>query len=159
MRETRSIVAIAVLALVVALVAGIGVVAAKGTPTPNVDTIVLYSGDDGIVQGFDLQNKDKDEMSISVVKDLLTDLGGGAVGEHDWLCGQSTLAWYCTGAISLGDAAPSGAGTITVAGLFRGFSGELMAVTGGTGAYAGANGTVVLTVEGERFVRTITLTK
>ena len=70
---------------------------------------------------------------------------------------MSDLASYCTGAIALSDAARTGAGTIIFAGLFEGFKGESLAVTGGTGSYAGAQGTMVLKVEDGRFVRTVKL--
>ena len=50
------------------------------------------------------------------------------------------------------------AGTITVTGLFKGFSGEESAVVGGTGAYANVDGTAVASVEDDGFVLTVELT-
>ena len=50
-----------------------------------------------------------------------------------------------------------GVGTVVATGIFRGFSGEQLAVTGGTGAYAGATGTVTLSVEDGKFAATFDL--
>jgi hypothetical protein len=157
MRGTRSIGAMAAGALLTALVLGAGAVAGKGQTLGGQSTIVLYSGDDGIQQQFKLRNKDGDKATIGAVRDRLTNAAGLSVGKHHWQCLQSSVAWYCSGVLDLNAAAPSGAGTITVAGLFEGFSGESFAITGGTGAYTGAEGKVVLTVEDGRLVRTVKL--
>lgn len=155
MQASRSIAKVSLMVLVAMLVVGAGAVAAKAPPPTN--AFVLYSGDDGVVQGFALRNHDKDEASISAAKDQLTDANGTTVGEHNWQCLESSLAWYCTGVIALTSASQQGAGMIMVAGLFEGFNGESLAITGGTGAYAGARGTVVLTFDGARFARTVKL--
>ena len=144
------------LALLTATVAGGSAFAASGQATQTQDRIVLYSGDDGAAQRFKLRNRAGDEASIGMATDSLTNAHGKAVGEHLWQCMNSSLAWYCTGVIALTDAARSGAGTITFAGLFEGFNGESLALTGGTGSYAGAEGTVVLSIGG-RFVRIVKL--
>ena len=144
------------MALLAALVAGVGAVAAKGPASLTQDAIALYSGE-GAQQGFGLRNRNGDRASIGVVRDQLTNANGKAVGKHHWQCLSSSLASYCTGAIVLSDAAQTGAGTIIFAGIFEGFNGESLAVTGGTGSYAGARGTMVLKVEDGRFVRVVKL--
>ena len=116
--------------------------------------MVLYS-DGGIGQGFDLENQEGDEATLSVTRDRLQDADGRPVGRHLCHCMQSDFAWYCSGVIVLLDTALTDAGTILVDGLFKGFNGESLAITGGTGAYAGARGTVSLTVKQGRFARTV----
>ena len=49
-------------------------------------------------------------------------------------------------------------GTIVATGIFGGFSGESLAVTGGTGAYANVRGYTVLSVDGDAFIHTLHLT-
>ena len=123
MRATRSIAVMAVVTFTAALVAGVGAVAATGPATLNQDAIVLYS-DEGDGQGFKLRNASGDRATMSIVKDELTNANGKAIGEQVWQCLASDVAWYCTGVIALTDAARTGAGDITFAGLFDGFNGE-----------------------------------
>ena len=156
MRATRSIALMAVATFTAALVAGVGAVAATGPVTLSQDAIVLYS-DEGDGQGFKLRNGSGDRATVSIVKDQLTNANGKAVGEQVWQCLASDLAWYCTGVVALTDAARTGAGDITFAGLFDGFNGESLAITGGTGSYAGARGTIVLKVEQGRLARVVKL--
>src|SRR6478736_1877005 len=144
MRATRGIVAVGALALIATLVAGAGAVAARD----SAPAFVLYS-ENGVVQEFDLKHAG-DQATISVAMDELVDASGKSIGQHHWQCIRSSLTWFCTGVMALNDAAQKGAGTIIVGGLFEGFNGESLAVTGGTGAYAGARGTVVLSVDGNR---------
>ena len=56
------------------------------------------------------------------------------------------------------DAGGLGRGTIVATGLFRGFNGESLAVTGGTGDFVGARGEVTLSVVDARYTSTIELT-
>lgn len=154
MRTTRSIGVVAVVALATSLIVGVAAAAAKPAAQAPTGNMVLYS-DDGIQQSFALQNPDGDEASITVAKDRLKDADGKFVGKHHWQCLGSSFASYCTGAIALVDTASTDAGTIMVGGLFEGFNGETLAITGGTGAYAGARGTVKLSVKDGRFARTV----
>jgi hypothetical protein len=140
-----------------ALLTGVGVVAATGPATLSEDPIVLYSAEGGDGQNFRLRNGDGDRATVSVVKDVLTNGNGKVIGAHHWQCVASDLAWYCTGVIALNNEAPTGQGTITFAGLFKGFNGESLAVTGGTGAYAGAEGTIVLKIQDDQLARVVKL--
>ena len=158
MQGTRWLSVIAVVVLLLAIAAGVVAAAGKGSGGQPNDPIALYGGDEGSMQNFSLRNTDQDEATISVSTELLADKGGNIVGDQYWQCLNSSIAWHCTSVIILTAAAPTGAGTITLEGLFDGFNGESLAVTGGTGAYASAQGSVVLSVEGDRFLRTVDLT-
>jgi hypothetical protein len=80
------------------------------------------------------------------------DADGSAVGKIYWDCTNAEdVAWFCDAVIALDDAAASGAGTIVVQGLFDGFNGESLAVTGGTGAYANARGSATLSLKDDAF--------
>jgi hypothetical protein len=137
------------------MLAGAAAVSAKVT-APAQDNMILYSAE-GTIQEFALHNGDGDEGTVGVARDQLTDGNGNNVGRHHWQCMRSDLSWYCTGVISLKDTAKTDKRTITVAGLFYGFNGESFAITGGTGAYAGASGTVVLFEKNGQLARTVKL--
>jgi Dirigent-like protein len=87
---------------------------------------------------------------LETYRGLILDEGGTRVGAH-------RSGWWCTHLLSLHPGAFTGEGTVVVTGLFKGFSGEQMAIVGGTGAYAGANGYVTATVEGDEFLLVLTL--
>jgi len=154
MRATRSIWVVATVALATSMIVGVAAVGATEPAAVPSGTVVLYS-DGGIGQGFDLQNQEGDEATVSVTRDRLKDADGRPVGRHLCHCMQSDFAWYCSGVIVLVDTALTDAGTILVDGLFKGYNGESLAITGGTGAYAGARGTVKLTIKQGRFARTV----
>ncbi len=68
------------------------------------------------------------------------DAAGVRVGTIRWSC-VGVGDWPCTVIISL-----KGRGYVVTSGLFRGFNGESLAVTGGTGDFANVRGTVTLSV-------------
>ena len=87
-----------------------------------------------------------------MLKERLQDAEGQDVGTAVWHCTSAEdVAWICEAYLDLTANAPSGEGTIVAEGLFEGFTGESLAVTGGTGAYAGARGDATLSVVNELF--------
>jgi hypothetical protein len=119
--------------------------------------MLLYNAKGGDAQNYKLRNGDGDRATISMRREVLANGNGSVVGEQHWQCLASDVFWYCTGVIALTDAARTGAGDITFAGLFKGFNGESLAITGGTGAYAATRGTIVLKVDQGEFVRVLKL--
>ena len=82
--------------------------------------------------------------------------GGERVGTILWNSTGRGRNWHVTIVYRITDEA-MGVGTVVATGIFRGFNGEQLAVTGGTGAYVGATGTATLSVEDERFAHTLDL--
>jgi hypothetical protein len=82
--------------------------------------------------------------------------GGERVGTILWNSTGTGRNWHVTIVYKVTD--PSiGIGSLVATGIFRGFNGEQLAVTGGTGAYVGADGAVTLSVENDRFAHTFEL--
>src|SRR5262245_41329236 len=97
--------------------------------------------------------------SVTFIKGKLADQDGTPIGLHRSECTiAEDVGWWCTHTLTLKDGPYTDTGTITVTGLFKGFNGEESTVVGGTGAYAGVNGTAVATVENDGFVVTVELT-
>ena len=97
---------------------------------------------------------------IDLFKGRLHDVDGNVVGTHRCECINATAAgygWTCTHIFSLRPGPTTERGTVVLIGNFRGFDGEQAAITGGTGAYAGARGYAVATADGEGFHHTIHL--
>ena len=94
---------------------------------------------------------------VHQVRDAALDDGGTRVGTIRWTC-NSAIHQLCTVVYSVSDAGGLGKGTIVATGLFRGFNGESLAVSGGTGDFVGARGEVTLSVIDARFASTIELT-
>lgn len=92
----------------------------------------------------------------SQVREEALDVGGERVGTIRWNCADGT-DWHCTVVYTL-KGAPGMRGTLVAMGIFRGFTGESLAVVGGTGAYTGAGGVVTLEVSGDDFTHTFDLT-
>ena len=80
---------------------------------------------------------------------------GARVGTIRWSCANGA-DWHCTLVYGLRGSA-SERGSVVATGIFRGFTGESLAVTGGTGVFANVRGVVVLTVVDEEFVHTLDL--
>jgi dirigent-like protein len=96
--------------------------------------------------------------SITFVKGRLADEDGTGIGRHRSECTSAdNVGTWCTHTLVLQDGPYTDAGTITVTGLFKGFTGEESAVVGGTGAYQGADGSATATVEGDAFIVTVSL--
>jgi hypothetical protein len=94
---------------------------------------------------------------VHQVREAALDDGGARVGTIRWSCIDGTDR-HCTVVYALKDAGGLGKGTIVVTGIFGGFNGESLAVTGGTGDFVGAAGSVALTVTDGGFTSTIELT-
>ena len=91
----------------------------------------------------------------SQVREEALDVDGERIGTIRWHCVNGT-DWHCTVVYGL-KGAPGMRGTLVAMGIFRGFSGESLAVVGGTGAYTGAGGVVTLEVSGDDFTHTFDL--
>ncbi|HEY6567570.1 MAG TPA: hypothetical protein VI341_08630 [Actinomycetota bacterium] len=78
---------------------------------------------------------------------------GDRIGTIRWTCINSV----CTIVYGFRPTAPTGGGSIVVAGLFRGFNGERMPVTGGTDDYFNAGGEVTLSVVNDEFAHAFDL--
>lgn len=95
---------------------------------------------------------------MDLFKGRLLDRDGTIVGTHRCECVLARgYGWTCTHIYSLREGPFTDRGTVIVRGVFRGFSGESVAIIGGTGAYAGARGYAVATTEDRRFVHTLFL--
>jgi len=94
---------------------------------------------------------------VGQVREAALDDGGARVGTIRWTCISGTDQ-QCTVVYALKDAGGLGKGTVVATGIFRGFNGETLAVTGGTGDFVGAGGSVTLSVTAGGFTSTIELT-
>jgi len=83
------------------------------------------------------------------------DDSGTRVGTIRWDCANGA-DWHCTVVYSLRGSVDE-RGTVVAAGIFRGFTGESLAVTGGTGAYANVRGSIELSVGSDGFTHTLEL--
>jgi len=83
------------------------------------------------------------------------DTGGARVGTIRWNCANGA-DWHCTVVYSLRGSVEE-RGMIVAAGIFRGFTGESLAVTGGTGAFANVRGSIELSVGSDGFTHTLEL--
>jgi hypothetical protein len=110
-------------------------------------TLVLVSGD---------TLAEANKGFVHQIREAALDAGGTRVGTIRWNCDQGS-DWHCTIVYGVKDAGGLGQGTIVATGIFRGFNGESFAVTGGTGDFASAGGSVTLTVEADAYTHTIEL--
>jgi hypothetical protein len=94
---------------------------------------------------------------VHQVREAALDDGGARVGTTRWNC-IGGADQHCTVVYALKDAGGLGKGTVVATGIFRGFNGETLAVTGGTGDFVGTGGSVTLTVTDGGFTSTIELT-
>jgi len=83
------------------------------------------------------------------------DDSGARVGTIRWDCANGA-DWHCTVVYSLRGSVDE-RGTVVAAGIFRGFTGETLAVTGGTGAYANVRGSIELSVGDDGFTHSLEL--
>ena len=98
----------------------------------------------------------EESQGLDLVTACVARAGGERVGTILWSSTGSGQSWHVTIVYKITDEA-MGVGTVVATGIFRGFIGEQLAVTGGTGAYAGATGTVTLSVEDGKFAHTFDL--
>jgi hypothetical protein len=96
--------------------------------------------------------------SLDELRELVVDIDGDPVGAVFSQCFFArTVVWRCEVIAVLKDGPHTDKGTIHFSGIFRGFTGERFAVTGGTGAYDNVRGSATLTVENNKFIRTLYL--
>lgn len=90
------------------------------------------------------------------VREVAKDVDGTRVGKIRWNCDPG-IDWHCTIVYSLLPGDHTGRGTVVATGIFGGFNGERLALTGGTGAYANAQGFLVLAGDGGELRHTLHL--
>lgn len=93
---------------------------------------------------------------IDQLREEMLDENGDRIGTIRWTCSNGS-DYVCTIVYGFRDTASTGSGSIVVTGLFRGFNGERVPVTGGTDAYFGAGGAVTLSVVAQGFGHTFDL--
>jgi hypothetical protein len=104
------------------------------------------------------QSEGKGTHPINDARIAAEDQDGNLVGWMRWQ-GKKGVDWHVTIVFGLQPGTYTERGTVQTAGIFRGFSGESLAVTGGTGAYSNVRGYLKLTAEpGDVFVTTLYLT-
>jgi hypothetical protein len=145
------------------LASGVLVTASLGAAAAIVapETIELTVGDGVKSHTYKLRDTDgRRSASLDVYREPVLDADGthiGAVLSECLQWGTGERNWTCSSVAKLKDGPYTDAGTVTFEGIFRGFNGEQLAVTGGTGAYSNVRGTVVLAVQNDGFVRTLNL--
>jgi hypothetical protein len=132
------------------LMSGLLVGVSFGSPTGIAEprVITLYAGDGlgpEVSEGIDSQ------LGCQAL-----DADDDVVGAMRWNVSGEGANWHATIVYVIKDA-ELGRGTIVATGIFRGFNGERLAVTGGTGAYENVRGSVQLTVEQDTFTHTLHL--
>jgi hypothetical protein len=144
MRQKLGIAAAVAALMVSALL--VGVSNGGETPTTGPQVVELSSGE---------VLAERIKGISSQVREEALDADGVRIGTIRWNCADGT-DWHCTVVYGL-KGAPGMRGTLVAMGIFRGFSGEQLAVAGGTGAFAGAGGVVTLDTSGGGFTHTIDL--
>jgi hypothetical protein len=133
------------IATVVAALAVAGLVAGAanaGAKPSQSRTLTVVSGD---------TLQEQSEGLINQLREQGLNRNGARVGTIRWNCANGA-DWHCTLVYSL-----KGKGSIVATGIFAGFDGEKLAVTGGTGSFADARGQVVLSVQDDQFTHQIRL--
>ena len=123
--------------------------------------IELIHGDVSVADYPLRDTQGRRSATINVFRGPLLDTDGNEVGSHRCECinaNAAKLGWACTHIMILKPGPHTERGTVVITGMFRGFSGESGAVTGGTGAYANARGYSTFTVQDGDFVATLYLT-
>lgn len=146
-------------AAVVTAVVGLGISDPTSAGTVELVEIRLVYGELALQHGYRLEDERGDRSAvIELYKGPLLDVEGNEIGVHRCQCVHAAgFGWTCTHIYRLGPGPSTSRGTVVITGVFRGFNGERAAITGGTGAYAGATGYAVATTEGDAFVHTLHL--
>jgi hypothetical protein len=130
------------------LVSGTMIGVSIGTPARIDQPLVIevFSGNDLAEASRGLVNQVREEA---------LDADGARTGTIRWNCANGA-DWHCT--LVYGLKGPEDErGTVVATGIFRGFNGESLAVTGGTGAFANVRGVVTLSVSDGEFIHTLDL--
>jgi hypothetical protein len=144
--------------LVAALLAsGLFVGVSYGSTEPT--TVRLTFGELMTEHSYPLRDSEGARSAgLAMYRAPIFDEVGTKVGSHRSECVSSAgVGSWCTHFLNLHEGSFTGAGTVVVTGLFKGFNDEQMAIVGGTGAYAGANGYATATVEDGEFLLVLTL--
>ena len=96
------------------------------------------------------------EGLVDQLRESALDESGERVGTIRWTCINGS-DYDCTIAYRFRESATTDQGSIVVVGIFAGFNGERMPVTGGTDDYLNAGGEVTLSVDGGEFTHTFDL--
>jgi hypothetical protein len=129
------------------LVSGLLAGAASGRSAAMSTSIEVFSGD--IL-------KQEAKGLVSQVREEAVNAGGTRIGTVRWNCAIGT-DYHCTVVYDFKAIAPGGKGTVVATGVFAGFTGETLAVAGGTEAYEGASGSVTYSISGGEFAHTMNL--
>jgi hypothetical protein len=98
--------------------------------------------------------------SSTLLKEGLLDAHGQDAGTAVWRCSSAEkVAWVCEAYLDLVATSDTAEGSIVAQGLFDGFNGESLAITGGTGAYRGVRGEATLSVEDDKFTWTLAVVR
>jgi hypothetical protein len=125
------------------LVSGLLAGGASGRSAAMSTSIEVFSGD--VLKEGDGQ-----------LREEALDADGTRIGTVRWNCAPG-VDYHCTVVYDFNVFAPGGKGAVVVTGIFKGFTGETLAVTGGTKAYEGASGSITLTSSDEAFTHTLNL--
>ena len=136
-------------ALIAALLTSGLLVGVSHGETTTIDSPIVVE----LVAGASL--KDVTRGIHNQLREEALDSDGARVGTIRWNC-TNGVDWHCTVVYSLKGSVEE-RGSIVAAGIFRGFTGEALAVTGGTGAFANVRGSIVLSVESDGFTHTLEL--
>jgi hypothetical protein len=143
------------------LLSGLLVESGYGGPAPvaSSQVIRLINGDVLRESSYSLRDGQDERMAvITLYRGDLQDEDGNGVGSHRCDCVSARgIGATCTHILSLRSGPYTEHGQVVITGPFRGFSGERLAITGGTGAYASARGYATSTVDGDAFVTTLYL--
>lgn len=158
-RGRLAIAALGTIALAVGWLTGTSVAAGNGITGPAVIALSSTGAPEAGSRTYILRDTDgRRSGNLSVFREPLLDADANHVGNVRVECVTARgVAWYCTTIATLHAGPFTQEGTIVYTGLFRGFNGEELAVTGGTGAYQNVRGYATLTVQNDLFVRTLYL--
>lgn len=148
------------LVVVALLGSGLRVGVSRGTSGDAADPMVIELVNGELLAEATYRLRDdagRRSATIDLFKGLLADVDGNEVGVHRCQCINSEIGWMCTHILNVKPGPYTQRGSVVITGNFRGFAGERLAVTGGTGAYADVNGYATATVDGENFVTTLYL--
>jgi hypothetical protein len=158
-RGSLAVGVLAIAALLSAVIVSGANAAGDGITEPTVIALSSTGATDAGSRTYILRDTEgRRSGNISVFREPLLDADENHVGNARVECTSvRRVAWYCTAIVTLHAGPFTQEGTVVYTGLFRGFNGEELAVTGGTGAYRNARGHAALSVEGDLYVRTLYL--
>jgi dirigent-like protein len=156
-QKRLTICALAAALLLSGMLMGVSYAGGSGITQPQV--IELSLGHGGAGRGFPIKDEDGGRTGqMNVLREVLLDADGNQVGNlTSMFLFAKGVVWQDVATFTLKAGPHTEAGTVAVMGNFRGFNGESMAVTGGTGAYQNARGFVTLGADGHVLTYTLNL--